>query len=320
MGHRLRPGAAIRYTTDEFSTDLAINSEGVRDDVDIGPKAANERRVLVLGDSLVMAVQVPLAQTFGKRLEAKLNAADPAHRWRVINGGVQGYGPVEDWLFYKYVGAQFDADLVLVVVFDGNDITEADDSRAMLDEKRPDLSVAAGHVTDRTRSVLRSSMVWQLARVRYDMLRARLSGPTPERPLLAYLDHPPPDVFTGLDVAKRAFGLLADRAEASGARVAFVLMPARFQIDDGDFQRLSATVAETGGHMVRDAAGERLEAALAPLARPILDLQPILFAQPQRGDLFFVQNVHLTDRGHQVVADTLFSFLESRQLVAAGRP
>src|SRR5262249_23916568 len=67
VGHRLRPGAQARYTTPEFSTDLKINAQGVRDDEDIGPKAPNERRVVILGDSLVLSVQVPLAETFGKR-------------------------------------------------------------------------------------------------------------------------------------------------------------------------------------------------------------------------------------------------------------
>src|SRR5713101_1932659 len=95
VGHRLKPGARTRYTTVEFSTDIAINAQGVRDDRDIGPKAPDERRVLVLGDSLVLSVQVPLASTFCKRLEARLAAADRSHHWRVINGGVQGYGPVK---------------------------------------------------------------------------------------------------------------------------------------------------------------------------------------------------------------------------------
>src|SRR5262249_42244040 len=92
MGYRLKPRTPARYTTVEFSTELVINGQGVRDDREIGPKAPNERRVLVLGDSLVLAVQVPLEQTFCKLLEAKLSAADPSHQWRVINAGVQGYG------------------------------------------------------------------------------------------------------------------------------------------------------------------------------------------------------------------------------------
>lgn len=38
IGYRLRPGAAIRYATSEFSTDLVINASGVRDESGSGRK------------------------------------------------------------------------------------------------------------------------------------------------------------------------------------------------------------------------------------------------------------------------------------------
>jgi hypothetical protein len=68
LGYRLKPGARVRFTTDEFDTDIRINSAGVRDDDEIGGKAPNERRILILGDSLVLSVQVPFGQTFGELL------------------------------------------------------------------------------------------------------------------------------------------------------------------------------------------------------------------------------------------------------------
>ena len=60
--------------------------------------------MVVLGDSIVLAVQVPLRQTFCKRLEDRLNERADGYRYRVIDAGVQGYGPVEDVLFYEAVG------------------------------------------------------------------------------------------------------------------------------------------------------------------------------------------------------------------------
>ena len=62
--------------------------------------------------------------------------------------------------------------------------------------------------------------------------------------------------------------------------------------------------------LVRNAATERFATALAPLGLPMIDLQPVLAAQPDRGGLFFQRNVHLTPRGHDVVAGALFDFLE----------
>ena len=317
VGHRPKPGARIRYTTVEFSTEIAIDAQGVRDDVDFGPKAADERRVLVLGDSLVFSVQVNLQQTFCKRLEARLAAADPRHTWHVINGGVQGYGPVDDWLFYKTVGDALQPDVVLIVAFVGNDAIEANDKEAWLDAGGPPVDRPIDRAADRVRRITRSSMVLQVARVRLDQLKAHFAGPAPERPLTSYLPDPPPPVVHGLEVTRRAFGLIAALAQQRGARTAVVLMPARFQIDDGDFGRLKVIVAQSGGTLVRNAASERFRHALAPLGLPMLDLLPVLESQPDRSDLFFQRNVHLTPRGHDVVAEALYRFL--RADVGAGR-
>jgi hypothetical protein len=316
VGHRLSPGARTRYTTVEFSTDIVINRQGVRDDRDIGPKATDERRVVVLGDSLVLSVQVRLAETFCKRLEARLATADSQHHWRVINAGVQGYGPVDDWFFFRNVAEAFQPDVVLIVAFVGNDAVEANDEEAWLDAGAPAIDESVDVALNRMRRLTRSSMVLQLARLRLDQLKAHFTGPGTERPLTTYLADPPREVTHGLEVARRAFGLIAARAAELGARTGIVLMPARFQTDDADYGRLAVIVREGGDELVRNSGTARFEQALAPLGLPILDLLPVLAAQPNREGLFFQRNVHLTPRGHDVVAEALFRFLEDNRLMS----
>jgi hypothetical protein len=314
-GHRLRPEARARFTTVEFSTDLAINAQGVRDDAPVGPKGPDERRIVVLGDSLVLSVQVPLAETFCERLEAKLNAADPAHRWRVINAGVQGYGPVHEWLFFDAVASQFEPDIVLIGAFVGNDAVEANDTEDWLVAGR---STTAGTeaALNVIRRLVRSSVVLQLVRVRWDQLRSRFTTAAPERPVAAYLADPPPDVVHGLEVARRSFERIATRSEALGARTGLILFPARFQTDDGDYGRLNEIVQRAGGVLIRNAATTRFREALAPLGLPTIDLLPILEAQPDRMGLFYQRTIHFTPRGHDVVTGALFDFLMTSGLIA----
>ena len=317
VGHRLRPGASIRYTTIEFTTDIRVNEQGVRDDDPISPKAADERRVLVLGDSLVLSVQVPFAQTFCEHLERRLNGAGGATRWRVINGGVQGYGPVQDWLFFDKVAAAFQPDIVLIVSFVGNDAIEAYDTAASLEAGRA-VEVEQPAI-NRLRRFVRSSVTLQSVRLRWDQLKGRLATGAPERPLVTYLADPPPEVAAGLDLTRQAFGRIIERASSLGARSAIVLFPARFQTDDPDFGRLAAAIKAAGHTLERNAASERFKQALAPLGVPILDLQPALAAQPDRIGLFFQRNVHLTPRGHDVTGGILFDFLASAGLAAPAR-
>lgn len=317
IGYRLRPGTSVRYSTTEFSNDLTINRQGVRDYQEILPKAPDERRVLILGDSFVFAVQVPLVETFGKQLEVRLNQSDPAHRWRVINGGVQGYGPVEQWLFYRDVASAFQPDIVLIVVSVANDAIEAFDAKAKLELGRVPDRTRSERSETRLRSIVRSSMVLQLVRLRADQFRARAFAATSERPLAGYLERPPALVSEGLEIAARAFGNIAAHARDSGAEAGLILMPARFQIHDEDYRRV-VEIAEGGGStIIRNAATERFTTALRPLEVPMLDLLSVFGPLDDHPGLYFVRNSHLSARGHRVTADALLAFLHANGMTAA---
>lgn len=309
IGHRPRPGARIHFATSEFATDIAINSAGVRGE-ELGARGPRERRIVVLGDSLVLSVQVELRQTFCALLEQRLNARHDGFTYRVINAGVQGYGPVEEWLFFDHVVAALDPDLVLVSVFVANDAIEALDGARKMDADRNAATRTREEAIGWARRVVRRSMVLQTIRLRYDAIRGRLQRTAvAQRPLMTYLADPPPDVDRGLGLARDIFARIATRADGLGARTAFVLVPARFQVEDGDYGRLAATVAEQGGQLDRQAATRRFTSALRPLGRPMLDLLPVLQRQPDPAGLFFQENIHFTPRGHDVVAEALDAFI-----------
>ena len=316
IGYRLRPGTSVRYSTPEFSNDLTINRQGVRDYDDIGPKGPEERRVLILGDSYVFAVQVPLSDTFGEQLEVRLNESDPAHRWRVINGGVQGYGPVEEWLFYRHLASRFDPDIVLILVSVANDAIEAFDAKAKLELGRVPEETHVQRSRLQLRQIIRSSLVLQLVHLRVDQLHARTFAGTFERPLVGYLERPPSYFFDGLQTAERAFGHITAHARKNGAKAALVLMPARFQIRDAEYRTLSNAAEHAGNKLVRNAATERFATALARLDEPTLDLLPIFSSVQDPEALYFVGNSHLTARGHRVVAEALQDFLSRNRLTA----
>jgi GDSL-like Lipase/Acylhydrolase family len=321
IGYRLRPGARTRFVTSEFETTIAINRQGVRDDRDIGPKPANEKRIVVLGDSLVLSVQVDVRETFCRLLEDRLNAG-PAQpfRYRVINAGVQGYGPVEELLFYREVAQSFDPDLVLVAVFVGNDAEEAAASAPRLGAGPRTIDDALSEsVSSRLRRIVRHSMVLQVVRVRIVAATERLSTwiAPPEPPLQSYLADPGARVARGLEISRECIRAIASDAAAAGARAVVLLIPARFQVDDADYARLRDIVESGGGRLVRDAATERFRSALAPLGLPCLDVLPALRAAGPGSDLFFQQTVHLTPRGHRIVAAEIEAFLRQQRLVAA---
>ena len=265
---------------------------------------------------LVLSVQVSFQQTFGELLEQRLNRQASGAHYRVINGGVQGYGPIEEQLYFKSIVGDVRPDLVLPIVFVGNDAEEAVRSKPKLEPTPRGNAVAASLVT-RLRRLVRRSMVLQIVRLRLLPITERISPALapPEPPLQSYAAHPAPRIAEGLAITRQAIDDITRGAEAAGARTAIVLMPARFQVDDGDYGRLVDIVAASGGELIRDAATERFAQALDPLGLPQLDVLPALRAALPGPDLFYQETVHLTPRGHEVVADALARFIDDRQLL-----
>ena len=317
LGYRLRPNARTRFVTSEFDTTIAINGQGVRDDADIGPKPANERRIVVLGDSLVLSVQVDEQQTFCALLQQRLNAAGGPLHYRVINAGVQGYGPVEELLFFRRIARAFDPDLVIETIFVGNDAEDALANAPRLRDQRAPADAIADTFSARVRRIVRRSMVLQIARLRLLSVTDRFAdvGSPPEPPLQTYAAHPAPRIAEGLAISAQCVRDLVSDARGAGAKTMVMLMPARFQVDDADYGRLRQIVHDTGGELVRDAATERFATALAGVPAPQLDALSALRAALPGPDLFFQQTVHLTPRGHEVVAAALERFLRQQGLV-----
>ncbi|HSC26510.1 MAG TPA: hypothetical protein VLD67_04500 [Vicinamibacterales bacterium] len=325
IGYRPRPGASGHYKTPEFETTIAINSAGVRDDRELGAKAPGEFRIVVLGDSMVMAVQVRIEDTFVRRLEDRLNASG-GPRVRVINAGVQGYGTVEQALFLRYVASAFEPDLVLLTVFVGNDAAESAAAEQMLEprDRVADSSAVPAAAPEpqgsRTplwlRRLARRSAFLQYVRLRV-LAAAGPAGPLPlrERGVLSYAVEPPPEILRGFEVSRNAARRITEEAAVMGARTAVLFLPARFQLVEKDFADLSVETRKEGVRLDRDGATRRFRAAYAELEIPQLDLLEQLRRKSDPAALYFEQNIHLSARGHAEVAAAIESFLRSEQLV-----
>ena len=308
IGYRLKPHARTRFATSEFAADIEINGAGFRDDDELGKKEPEERRIVLLGDSLVLSVQVPFKQTFGELLEHRLNGREGPNRFRVINAGVQGYGPVEEQLWFRKIAGTVQADIVLAVVFVGNDAEEAVGSQPKLFAgRRGTAEVVGDSLMTRLRRLVSRSMVLQILRLRVMAATERFSSrlAPPEPPLQSYAANPAPRIAEGLSLTRAALEDIVKTGRAAGAKTGIVLMPARFQVDDADYGRLREAVAAAGGELVRDAASDRFDRALASLPVPRLDVLPALRNALPGPDLFYQETVHLTPRGHEVVAEAL---------------
>ena len=123
LGTRLIPGARGWWTQEEheFIVPVQINTQGRRDLERPLQKPPGTQRILLLGDSFVEAMQVPIEQTFARQLEAALNRSG-APPLEVISMGVSGYGTASQYLWYRDDGRAYQPDLVLLSFYPGNDV------------------------------------------------------------------------------------------------------------------------------------------------------------------------------------------------------
>jgi hypothetical protein len=115
LGWSQRPGFQERFTRREFSVDVRINSQGLRDR-DYPLARTSKRRVLVLGDSFGWGYGVELHERFDEALEQR----NPG--WEIVNASVSGYGTDQELLYLRERGVAYRPDVVLLLLY-RNDFT-----------------------------------------------------------------------------------------------------------------------------------------------------------------------------------------------------
>jgi lysophospholipase L1-like esterase len=108
--------AGTHWYAKDFSVEIATNSLGFRDRERELAKPAGVERVALLGDSFVEAIQVPLDQTAGQLLEARLNGSGPGPRYEVLNFGISNFGVGQYLLAWETWARRFQPDLVFLFV------------------------------------------------------------------------------------------------------------------------------------------------------------------------------------------------------------
>jgi len=123
IGTHLFSNRVAKHTSPEYSVVYSTNSIGFRDREHAIKKNSNVFRIVVLGDSFAQALQVPFEQSFPYLLEQKLNSnANIQKEIEIINLGWSGFGTDREYLTLKYIGLEYNPDLVILAFLTGNDL------------------------------------------------------------------------------------------------------------------------------------------------------------------------------------------------------
>jgi lysophospholipase L1-like esterase len=330
LGTTHLPRKHVIWRMEGFSAD-SLNSRGYRDVEHRISKPKGIKRIAVLGDSHSEGLQVPLNDTYARRLESSLNGLDP-EKYEVLNFACSGYSTAQEYVQFSYEVEPFKPDITVVLMHWGNTAANiVDPKKRRVAQPRPyfyldakgnlkqDNSVSECYLPAgaedspwaKTISFLqRNSRIYGVLcqtdmalnnneklyfkwRGRFQNMLSYLKGKNlnAEPPGPVYAEQDPIKVTDALVVA------LADKCTKSGSKLIIMLLP------------------DPSG----TAAGRQLSAELTKLGAEhgfgLLDLTTAFKQHPQSKDLFL--RVHLSSLGHKFVADTLKDYLEQQNVFCA---
>jgi hypothetical protein len=126
LGWKMVPNQEGEFSSKRngFQAMVKTNSRGLRDDEYSYEKPQGVRRILLLGDSVTVGMEVDKKEVIDFQLEGLLNRSrESGIIWEVINAGVRGYGTDQSYLFLRNEGYKYSPDLIAYIFVD-NDRTE----------------------------------------------------------------------------------------------------------------------------------------------------------------------------------------------------
>jgi lysophospholipase L1-like esterase len=282
----LRPG----YRGYSEGTEVSISSQGLRDREYAPGRQASTARLLMLGDSVTFGVGVLAEETFSKQLEQLLNAASQDRRFEAINAGIPGYNTVQERARLQEIGAHVQPDLV-VLTFVVNDLLD---------------SFSIFNQAYNPTGPLAPAKQWLRRNVRLVRFYQNISWRAAEA---ARRENAPDEPVRRRERVLERFAEINRIARISaeqGARFALVLYPdnlSQFVTPGSDGQRL--TVRE---ELLRFANEQ---------GYPVLDLtEAVGDVRDQRArTMRLKEDPHPSPTGHRAIAEALFRFLTSADLL-----
>lgn len=347
LGARLIAGHRGWWTQEdrEFLVPVQINRQGLRDVERDYAKPEGVFRILVLGDSFVEAMHVPLAATFARLLEQQLNVLGAA-RIEVVSAGVSGYGTASELLYLQREGKRYQPDLVLLAFYPGNDVKNnsptlegtlkpvygpdgalekvmGEEPHKRLGGWRGLLARSAAYHYFRQMLIRHPQLAQSL--VRYGVLRGEAIHTAPQRNGIpvdygVYATSLQPEWQQAWQDTDRLLEQLQQAVSVAGARLAIAVLSSRDQIYPNWWQEvLTAHPRMQGQSWDLDAPQHHVEEWCAAHDVPCVALAPAFRAAAAHGTdvLHLHHDGHWTVAGHRLAATTLRDFLEQHRLVPA---
>lgn len=290
LGHRLRAGIVAEHRSPEFEARYHVGAEGRRIAPGAAaPRAADARRVLILGDSFTFGIGVPQAAIFPTVLEAALRAS--RHDVAVINAGVPGYDTRAEVRLLEERWGELAPDLVVLTLLPNDLFTNTPDTAAIP-------TGAVVRTEEKAAPRLHAVLLAQRVLLQADWLYCALYRRT-ERAAF-FQDPPAPKVAAQIEVTRDWLARAQAFSEARGVPMIVLSIPQQVQV-------LTAAGSCPAGTFDAGAPDRLLRAHAEALGLSWVASLDTLAHVYRHGEepLYFRYDGHLTAAGHRVVGHYL---------------
>lgn len=125
VGQILVANQPARWVHEDYDVAVTTNSAGFHDVEHRVEKVPDVYRIVVLGDSFIEGLAVPIESGFTQQLESLLQVEVKDRRVEVINLAVSGIGPAQYLRILERRGLGYKPDLVLMAVYPENDFWDS---------------------------------------------------------------------------------------------------------------------------------------------------------------------------------------------------
>lgn len=329
------------YRSNEFYTRININADGLRDK-NYRDKPDNVFRILSLGDSFAMGHGVENKNSYAKLLEKYLNKnlSNKNIVFEVVNAGVDGYSPDMEFLLMKEIWDKYVPDLVMLGLFPTNDFGSDLGKRTVwnghLVRANKDFESQIKHDNQSEELFLRIKLFLASNSHLYNFITYRIKNSSLGSSFLRYMGLSK-DVIKGdkklnsMKLQKKEtfinimnnyneISLLKDYPQNNWLKNILIEMKSYIQKRNSQF----IIVINPDKSAVHSASFSRdhidKNKRIANIGRnlniPVIDPSPFFMKASIKGEeLFFLHDLHTNEKGHKLIAQQLFKFLENNDVL-----
>jgi hypothetical protein len=289
-------------------------------------KPKGMRRIIVLGDSFVTGLGVEDNEVFTEVMEGSL-----VSNVEVINFGVNGFGPTQEYLQLTSKGFRYNPDIVLMVVYIRNDLSDLLGTYDWIkgyQRPRPLLQEDGGIGFDNIPVPLPSSRKTELIKSRIfppnllEFLRKRLAGKYDIQEMPPEISicrkQYPAEIAQAYKILEATIKSTLSACRKKNAEFVVIIAPSIVQVRDDYFWRKIKS-----DYGIKDdlydlyLPNKEIKNICERQKVPLLDLTEGLKAYTAKGkDLYYPINQHWNPEGHLAAAGQIVDFLRRRKLLS----